>query len=394
MTLETDDYSSMKRRLILRDTLTFLSLTLITVVLFAVTLFLFRSFAAHREQLAQRWSDRGQAALQSGHPDQAIVALRTALSYAPGERSYELLLAQALGDAGRYEESYNYFLVLWETQPGDGFINLSLARLAARKNDIQTAVNYYRASIYGTWEGDGTVRRREVRLELTRYLIAHHSLSSARTEILIAGGNAPDDLPLNLTLAALLEQADAPRDALHYYQKVLLQHPKNEAALAAAGRLEYESGNLEEARRLLEQAIRENETAGSGHEEIAPDIRLMFDHSERILALAPSNKLPPVERVNRILKARDIAKKRFSSCNAQVSAASGLASPLQDLGSKWTDKEAALSRTALLKDPPEQDATMKLIFETEAQTEKICGAPTGDDALLLLLAKYPKAMEP
>src|ERR1700753_816441 len=127
MTPATETESSAKRRLILRDSLTFLSLVLITAVLFAVTLFLFRTFMSHREELAERWSIRGRAALSSDQPEQAIVALRTALSYAPGNRSYELLLAQALGDAGHTEEAYNYFLGLWETQPGDGFINLRLA---------------------------------------------------------------------------------------------------------------------------------------------------------------------------------------------------------------------------------------------------------------------------
>src|SRR5260370_17132432 len=96
MTLETENDWSVKRRLILRDALTFLSLTLITAVLVAVTLFLFHSFAVHRQDLAQRWAARGQVAIASGHPDQAIVALRTALSYAPRDRSYELLLAPAL----------------------------------------------------------------------------------------------------------------------------------------------------------------------------------------------------------------------------------------------------------------------------------------------------------
>jgi tetratricopeptide (TPR) repeat protein len=387
MTTETEDYSGMKRRLILRDTLTFLGLLLITIVLFAITLFLFRSFSAHREELAQRWSARGQAALESEQPNQAIVALRTALSYAPGVRSDELMLAQALGDAGRYEESYNYFLGLWESQPGDGLINLSLARLAARKNDVQATVNYYRASIYGTWEGDGVVRRRDVRLELARYLIAHHDLSSARTELLIAGGNAPDDATLELTLAALLEQAEAPWDALHYYQKVLTQQPKNETALAAAGRLEYGSGNFNEARRLLGEAVSENSDS-------APEITTMLENSERLLALAPSKKLPADERVTRILKAREIAKQRFNSCNAQVAGVSELPAPLQDLSSKWESKEASLSRTALLESAAEQDATMKLVFDTETQTAKICGAPTGDDALLLQLIKTPQVMEP
>jgi tetratricopeptide (TPR) repeat protein len=393
MTLETDIESSAKRRLILRDALTFLSLSLITVVLFFITLFLFRSFAAHREELAQRWSARGQAAIASGHPDQAIVALRTALSYAPGERSYELLLAQALGDAGHAEESYNYFLGLWDTQPGDGFINLRLARLAAKKNDMQAAINYYRAAIYGTWEGDAPVRRRDIRLELSRYLIAHHDLSSARTELLIAGGNAPDDLGLTMTIAPLLEQASAPRDALNYYQKVLARDPNNQTALEAAGRLEYSFGDFEEAYHLLENAARESDTSSMGG-KLSPQIEAMLNTSAQVLAVAPSKKLPPGDRAARVLKARDVAKKRFESCNSKVAAASGMTSPLQTLSARWTSKEATVNQAALLNDSKELDAVIKLIYDTELQTSQSCGAPTGDDALLLLLAKSPKVTEP
>jgi Tfp pilus assembly protein PilF len=394
MTVQTEEFSSMKRKLILRDSLTFLSLLLVTVILFLITLFLFRSFVSHRQELAQRWSARGQTSLNAGHPDQAIVALRTALSYAPGRRDYELLLAQALGDAGHTEESYNYYLGLWETEPGSGLINLNLARLAAKKNDTQTAINYYRASIYGTWEGDGTVRRRAIRLELSRYLLAQHNLSSARTELLIAGGNAPDDTALALTLAPLLEQANAPRDALTYYQKVLAQDPKNKTALEAAARLEYESGHFEDAHRMMEQDIREHKSDASNQESITPSDKEMLDNSSRILSIAPLKKLPNDERVARILEARDLAKKRFDACNTQLSTASGLPSPLQDLRAKWTSKEATLNRAALLNAPAEQDATMLLIFDTETQTAKICGPPTGDDALLLLLARTPKALEP
>jgi tetratricopeptide (TPR) repeat protein len=394
MTLEADNGSNATRRLILRDALTFLSLTLITAVLFAITLFLFRTFASHREELAQRWAARGQAAMSSGNPEQAIVALRTALSYAPGERSYELLLAQALGDAGHTEESYNYFLGLWETQPGDGLINLRLAHLAAAKKDMQAAINYYRAAIYGTWEGDGAVRRREVRLELARYLIADHNLSSARTELLIAGGNAPDDVGLALTLAPLLEQAGAPRDALNYYRKALALEPNNQTALEAAGRLEYGFGNFEEAHRLLERAAGERSIANPVEASLSPEINTMLNNSAQILALAPSKKFPPAERVARILKARDLAMKRFESCKAQVSATNGLPSPLQSLSARWMSKEATVNRVALLKDSAAQDAVMKLVFDTEVQAAQTCGAPTGDDALLLLLAKSPKAMEP
>jgi hypothetical protein len=57
-------------------------------------------------------------------------------------------------------------------------------------------------------------------------------------------------------------------------------------------------------------------------------------------------------------------------------------------------KEATINRDALLNDTGEQDAVMKLVYDTEVQTSQICGAPTGGDALLLMLAKSPKAVEP
>jgi tetratricopeptide (TPR) repeat protein len=392
MLLEKENEWSAKRKLILRDALTFLSLALITAVLFAVTSFLFHSFASHRAELAERWAARGRAAIALGHPDQAIVALRAALSHAPGERSYELLLAQALADAGHTEEAYNYFLGLWETQPGNGFINLRLARLAAKKNDMQAAINYYRGAIYGTWEGDGIVRRRDLRLELARFLIAHHDLSSARTEFLVAGSNAPDDLGLALTLAPLLEQTGAPHDALNDYQRVLAREPNNQQALEAAGRLEYGFGHFEEAYRLLERARKEHD-ASAPNQPWPPDLQAMLDASSQILGIEPSKKLPATERVSRILRARDLAKKRFDSCNAQVSAKSELQSSLQNLAARWMSKEATINRRALLNDAGEQDAVMKLVYDTETQTSQICGAPTGGDALLLMLAKSPKAAE-
>lgn len=382
MTVETDELSSAKRRLILRDAVTFLGLILVTAVLLAITLFLFRSFTAHRAELAQRWSGRGQNALNQGHPEEAIVALRTALSYAPDENSYELLLAQALGDAGHLDESYNYFLGLWDAEPGNGFINLRLARLAAKKRDTQAAINSYHAAIYGTWEGDGTVRRREVRLELARYLISIGNSSSARSELLIAGGNNPYDVSVELTLADLLQQAGYPKDALNYYRKVLTQEPKNEPALLAAGRMEYEGGNFEEAHRLLEEGVAEM------HEgDVPAGINMMLANAAHIVAMAPSEKVSPDERVERILHARSLAKTRFDECNAQVSAANGPTSPLQSIGSRWAAEDASLGRKALLKDHAEEDATVKLIFDTEVQTSQVCGAPTGDDALLLLLSK-------
>src|SRR5260370_18785038 len=192
---------------------------------------------------------------------------------------------------------------------------------------MQAAINYYRASIYGTWEGDEIVRRLDLRLELSRYLIAHHDLSSARTELLVTGSNAPDDVALALTLAPLLEQAGAPYDALNYYQKVLAREPNNQHALEAAGRLENGFGHFEEAHRLLERAKQEHDASVPNH-ALPPNMQAMLDNSKQVLSLAPSKKLPAKELVSRILRARDLAKRRFDSCTAQLSTANELPSSL------------------------------------------------------------------
>jgi tetratricopeptide (TPR) repeat protein len=230
MLTEIDGSSIATRRLILRDSLAILSLVLVTLVLFAVTLLLFRSFTAHRASLARSYASLGTRELTSSDPAAAILDLRTALTYAPGTRAYELLLAQALGEAGHTEESYNYFLGLSDAEPGTGVINLELARLAARRNDPVAAINFYGAAINGTWQGDGVARRAEVRIELARYLIQANRPAEARMDLLIVGGNAPETSALDLTLADLLRQAGDPTDAATYYQKAIEQTGLTEPA--------------------------------------------------------------------------------------------------------------------------------------------------------------------
>jgi tetratricopeptide (TPR) repeat protein len=292
MLTEIQENSIARRRLILRDSLAILSLFAGTAVLFAITLFLFHSFSARRVSLAQSWSQTGRDALQSGRPDQAVQALRTALAYAPGTRQYELLLAEALGQAGHPDESYQYFMGLWDAEPGNGQVNLELARLAARRKDHAAAINFYRASIYGTWEGDGVLRRAEVRLELARYLIAGNDLAAARLELLIAGGNAPADYDRDMALGDLLQQAQDFTDAWAYYLRAAALQPDDPAAHQAAGRLAYNYGDYENAERMLARAEREQSSAVA-----QPNLsdRTMLENATRILQLLPA---PPSPRAS------------------------------------------------------------------------------------------------
>jgi Tfp pilus assembly protein PilF len=393
MVAETEELKIAKRRLILRDSISFASLLFGTAVLFAATLFLFRSFTARRVVLAQYWSTAGERDLQAGKPNDAITDLRTALAYSPGTRAYQLLLAQALGQAdcsGCRDESFNYYMSLWEAEPGDGPINLALARLAAERNDRPAAVNFYRASIYGTWEGHGVDRRADVRLELARYLIAGNQLDAARLELLTASSNAPDNFDRDMALGEMLQQTNDPADAWTAYQKAIADRPADTAALDAAGNLAYRSGDFDDAERMFTRAIA---TADTGHaaspaasDRVAPDDRTLAQNAARILELAPSSAQTPQQRVQRILAARAIAKRRFDLCSAQYSAEKPLPAPLDALDARWIGIPGTLTSTVLLRDPAQQAATMHLVFDTEIDTARVCTAATGDDALLLTLS--------
>lgn len=376
---EVQGKTGAKRRLMLRDAASLGTLVLVTGALFAITLFSFRSFSAHRAELGRRWSDRGREALQHGRAAEAVADVRTALTYAPGTRAYELLLAEALGQSGHPDESYSYFLGLWETAPGDGNLNLAIARLAAAKGQRAEAVNHYRAAVYGTWEGDGVERRAAVRIELARYLIAQHDLDAARTEILIAAGNTPDDYSRDLKFGQLFESAQDPRDAGKFYDKAVAAKPGDVTALEAAGRIAYVLSDYQQAHQLLDRAaaIRQER-----HEPEASYDLQTAQNAARLLELDVSPALPQRERVVHILAVRTIARKRFDSCATAFKALS----PPDALEAQWTGPDATSDARTLLRDPSRQDAAIQLAFDTERQASSVCGAPSGDDALLLRLA--------
>lgn len=378
-----------KRQLVLRDSLFFVVLSLIAAALAGVTLFLFRSFESHREELAVRWAGRGQTAMQQGHPEQAVKALRVALSYEPDERSYQLLLAEALADSGSTEEATNYFMTLRDSQPGDGFINLELARLARKKNNPQEAIGFYRAAIFGDWRGDGAVRRREVRLELADYLTQRKEFAAARAELLIAAGNAGEDPNLNLLFGGKLEATGDAVDALAFYKKALAGDPHNEAALRKAGELAYSLGDYASARGLLLRAL--NEEKPGTNAAAAQEMSSTAHNAERMLELSLSRELPANDRAGHLAIASKIALARLNSCLAaqsqQKSPQSGNPSALQDLKTQWKAMGGAATRRELRENAAAQDNMAQLIFDTEIQTAQICGAPTGDDALLLTLSR-------
>lgn len=356
-----------------------------------MTLLLFNSFKTHREDLAVRWAQRGQAALNE-KPQEAVVALRTALRYAPDDRGDQLMLAEALENSGHTDEATSYFLNLWETQPGDGKINVQLARLARKKGDREDAVRYYRAAVFGSWEGDGVVRRRDARLELANYLIDQREFGMAQNELLIAGGNAPADPGLELGFGDALLRAGDANDALKYYQKAMAQAPRSAVVYEKAGRLAYSMGHYARALTWLERAARESAGApGTAVEK--DDMLTLLKNSERLLVLDPVRGTTQKDRIGRVLNDLAVAKRRFSGCMAAVSADGSAPASMQALSARWAVAQGISTRTTMLEEPENEGILMGLVGDTEVLTAQLCGEPAGDDALLLLLAHAPKDAE-
>jgi len=377
-----------KRRLILRDFIALFTVFALTIVLGVLTYFLFASFSRHRDVLARRWRANGERELNSGHPKEAIEALHAALEYAPGQRSIEVELAMALAADNRNLEATAYFNSLLETQPGNGLIHLQLARLAAKQGEAALAEDHYQSALDGTWEGNGYLKRLSVRLELAGYLISRRNYARAQTELRTAAGNAPNDPETQLKIADLMVQAQDPADALDIYRALMKGKSAPLQAFEGAGRTAYSLGRISVAHEALERAVNHPGFAAQ-NEATRQAVKQMLENSARILELYPGPDLRVRARAERIANNVRIARARMASCFANANAGGEMA----DLQGQWQQIPVNLSVRTLERNPELEQTTMSLVYDTEEQTAQVCGAPTGDDALLLKIAQAPLAVQ-
>ena len=66
--------------------------------------------------------------------------------------------------------------------------------------------------------------------------------------------------------------------------------------------------------------------------------------------------------------------------------------PLQALAARW-QQPPSVKLADLDKDPELAQTQIQLIYDTEIITQQVCGAPAGDDALLLRIAQAPNHVE-
>src|SRR5215471_13972350 len=225
-----------KYRFYLRQRPTMLVLLSILAVIFFLSVTgLSRVYHVQRASLGNRWFSRGVTDLNAKHYDAAVTDFRAALLYSRDDYSYQLNLAEALIGLGRTSEAFAYLLNLWDREPENGQVNLELARIMARRGQIDQAVRYYHNAVYAAWPPGEESERRNARLELIELLLQAKRQGDAQAQLMALTANAGDEPPLQQRIGDLFIQSGDYERALAAYQNILKADDHNAAALAGAG---------------------------------------------------------------------------------------------------------------------------------------------------------------
>lgn len=363
---------------------TFLLLMFVVLIaFFVVTGFAAKYYHAEQRAMAEEWYARGEADLRMNEPRRALEDFRNALAYSKEDSLYRLRLAQALVAAGRTQEARTYLLSLWDRQPGNGTVNLELARLAAKEHNVAEATRYYHNAIYGVWNNDPSEKRRMVRLELAEFLLGVGADSEAGSELIALAADLPPDPQLQAKVGNLLMKVKEYEQALKLFRDALSENPDAVAALVGAGEASYEMRRYPQAQGHLERAVRRDPKLTRAADLLAT--------TNAVLTLDPfARRLTSRERARRASLAFTQATKRLEACAAQrnIPLQEGVAQePLQTLYQHALETKPKANERSLRRDPDLVSNVMDLVFEIERTTAQECGEPHGLDHALLLIAR-------
>lgn len=358
-------------------------------VLFGITGVAANLYHAKQRALGQEWFARGESDLKASQPDAALEDFRTALSYSPENELYRLRLAQALIAANRTGEARSHLLTLWRDEPGNGTVNLELARLAAGQNDMPDATRYFHNAIFGVWDHNPEERRRQVRLELCQFLLKQGATAQAQSELIALAAVLPRDASLHTRVAALFQQAGDFDHALQEYRNALVIDRHEGSALVGAGEVAFEMADYRTAASYLERAVR----AGAADEHD----KELLETARLIRSMDPmSPRLSRAETDRRTLRAFETASTRLQSCLQEHGLNPKPDQPqndLQRLSLRGNELGKEARPTALRRNPDLRVDLMDYVSNVEELTAQQCGAPTGPDEALLLISRMHGAPE-
>lgn len=371
-----------------RETLVLLSLIALGIF-FVITGFTVKRYHASQLALGGRWYQRGEAALQSNRPEEAVDAFHTALVYARNNTVYQKRLAEALIKANRQAEAGAYLRALWVRQPGDGTVNLELARLSANSHNVPEAIRYYQNAVFGIWEAKPEISRHDARIEMCKFLLAEGKKAVAESELIALQAELPSDAQLHTQVGNMFVQVEDYRRALTEFQRALKLDPRRQAAWAGAGEASYRLAEFAQARHYFQKAVELNP-----HDQ---DTARKLEISRLAVDLDPfQRRLSQEQRGRRTVAAFQQALSRLRRCaqsrgaNLQSQAGAG---PFASIYSSVEKMQPKASRKVLRGNPDLINDVMDLVTQMEETAQQTCGTPPPADQALLMISHTRGATE-
>jgi tetratricopeptide (TPR) repeat protein len=229
--------------LVPRELLQVTLLIAVTVLAFVLTRAVAAGNTRVRAEDAAAWYDRGERALAGGGTAEAIVSLRRAANKDPGNPRFLLGLARALAADHQNDAARDILVGVRDASPEDATVNVELARLEVRRDDLPQAIRYYHYALNAVWKADQRDARRTLRTELVQLLLAHDQRSRALAELLQLVADLPDDAGAQTSAGQLFLDAGDPRRALDRFNRALSLKPHDVAAVSGAERAALELGS-------------------------------------------------------------------------------------------------------------------------------------------------------
>ena len=359
----------------------------IAVVFFVFTHFINAAYQRERATLARQWLQTGDADFAAGNATSAVDAYRAALTYDSTDPATTLKLAEALTRAGQQRQATSYLLTLLQEEPGNGPVNLALARLAAKEGNAADAARYYHGAIYGGWSGQGQAMRREARLELVDFLLDHKAVTDARSELIGLTADLPRDPDIISRVAERFVRAGDDANALALYRDVIALRHATPATWSAAGMAAFRLGDYRTAEEYLARA------KNSGDASVASSL----DAARAVLELDPFDRgLSTSRRIERLGRMLNIAAVRAEACKPKTLPSSIAPAAAQVVQQLDTTREANVLRRQLTSsrelDPDVADAVMKFVLRVE-QAGGQCPPASPQDSAVVLIARNRGAAE-
>ena len=356
----------------------------------AVGVFIFtRHMAAHERQLRRKiaavWFERGMQYMQAGETGKAVASFRSATANVENDPRSMLALANALAVENHTQQALTLLVRLRDSDPENPDVNLSLARLAAQQGEVQEAVRYYQSALYGRWPNHRLDQRRQVRLELVRFLLAHQQQYLATSELYVLENRTPDSVAAHIELAKLFAEANDLLHAFEEYAAASRLDGSNVEALTAAGHLAFQMGNYRLAEPYLRAAQEANPDSQQTH-QLLTLTRAVLSSDPRLPHLTQG------DRQKRLEAGLEVSLKRVEDCLSDTSDSKAIAE-LQSL------KTEAISATKSWKTKSSSDTdTVKtgvdLIFRMEQTASGACGNPSDRDQAWLLIGQQHNGERP